>query len=183
MDADTLWHPQEKINKWPPLYFWFVFGVLVQKACTCCVSVLYGRSELLGHWTAVCPLHDSFLFLVESGCCCSLHVFTQSVWQLRILLVSSFRIAGFLQYFLLPTSTWETFIYIVLFFRVLKCHATIFPICPPICFSSQLWKLLTFLETTQKAKIGSNLRYRDPSEVFKLLSKEHWAPNWFSGAS
>lgn len=42
---------------------------------------------------------------------------------------------------------------------------------------------LAFLETTQKAEKASDLRYRDPLEVFQLLSKERGAPNRFSLAS
>lgn len=110
---------RRKINKWPPLYFQFMFGILVRKACTCCLSMLYCRSELLGHWAAVCPLYNwllllSFSFFVEFGCYCSLHVFIQSVIQVSILLVSSFKVLMLFTVFSLPTSTWETFIYILL---------------------------------------------------------------------
>ncbi len=104
--------PRRKINKWPPLYFWFVFGILVQKGCTCCLSVLYSRSELLGHWTAVCPLQNwlLFLFFVEFGCCCSLLFLSEVCYNLI-----SYLFECFLLYLLLPTSTRETFMYRVLF--------------------------------------------------------------------
>lgn len=105
--------PGRKINKWPPLYFWFVFGILVQKGCTCCLSVLYSRSELLGHWTAVCPLQNWLLFsffLLNSGAA-AVCMFLSKVCRNLV----SYLFECFLLYLLLPTSTWETFIYRVLF--------------------------------------------------------------------
>lgn len=106
--------PRRKINKRPLLYFWFVFGFLVQKGCTCCTADLsrWDTQQLCVHcrtgfflsffgWNlgpaAVCMLSSKVCFNLVSFLC---HLL---------------RSGHFLLYFLLPTSTWETFIYTMLF--------------------------------------------------------------------
>lgn len=108
---------RRKINKWPPLYFWFVLGILVQKGYTCCLSALCGRSELLGHWTAACPLQNWLLFFFFFG---RIRVLLQFPWfepasaiTQCVTCVIFWGSNAFLLYFLMPTSAWKTFIYIV----------------------------------------------------------------------
>lgn len=83
---------RRKINEWPLFIFGLRFGVLVQKGCTCCLSVLHGRSELLGHRTAACPLQNWLLFLFfflkwnfRCCCCCVCYNFLSDLLRFNVL--------------------------------------------------------------------------------------------------
>lgn len=113
MDADTLWHPEEKLTNGP----FFIFGLCLDSlfrrvahvvrqiwafgTLNSCVSTAELASFSLFGWNlgpaAVCMLSSKVCFNLVSFLC---HLL---------------RSGHFLLYFLLPTSTWETFIYTMLF--------------------------------------------------------------------